>query len=175
MNKLISVQVPNQIKNGWEDSPIKILANQSGQFKSKFGTEIVKSFFEEKGISFSTDKNENVIFNGTCVSEIRTSFASIQKNTKTFWFNQIRPKVDNWTHLHLVCVHPDKIEVYEYSKEECLELCKGAPGLDHVGQKGNLLAIKVLQNKQSGNYWKLDCYGKFIGSIPTNQINLVNE
>jgi hypothetical protein len=80
--------------------------------------------------------------------------------------------MNNWTHLHLVCVHPEKIEVFEYTKDECLELCANASGLDHIGQTGSLLAINVVQSTEKGTYWKLDCFGKKIAEFPTSQIKL---
>jgi hypothetical protein len=175
MKTNLVIEVPVKIKKGWSNSPIKDIVNQSGQFKNKFGTKIVEAVLDEKEISHYLDKNENVIFGDNCVSEIRTAFASIQGKTKTFWFNQIRPNVKNWTHLHLVCVHPEKIDVYQYSKEDCLELCRTSPGLDHIGQDGDLLAIKVQDNEKIGTYWKLDCYGTHMGQISTNLISVVNE
>lgn len=125
----------------------------------------------QQEIPCTITKNNNIAFKSNYISEVRTSFASIDSKKKTFWFNQIRPEMNNWTHLHLVCVHPEKIEVYQYTKEETLELCKDAKGLDHIGQEG-LIAINVNTEE---DYWKLDCYGKFLGDLDTTEIKIINE
>ena len=181
MNSSLSIKLPSSVKTGWEDSNIAALANQSGQFKSKLGAEIVQTSLAEKGISCFITDNGNLNFGSKYVSEIRTAFASIQNNRKSFWFNQIRPKVENWTHLHLVCVHPEKVEIYEYTKEEILALCEDAAGLDHIGQEGDLLAVNVYQpinvyhSRKKGNYWKLECYGKKVSEFSTDKIQLVSN
>lgn len=170
--KSIELTIPKNIKKGWEQSPIKSLIKQSGQFKNKVGTKIVEEVLKERKISYTVTKTGFVIFNGKNTSEIRTSFATFHQNKKTFWFNQIRPNINNWSHIHLVCVHPEKIEVYQFSKEECLSLCEDTSGLDHVGQEGDLLAIQVTTES---DYWKLDCYGKLLAEIPTTKIKILNE
>lgn len=169
---IIEFKIPNKTKEGWENSPIKSFLKQSGQFKNRVGTKIVSELLKQQEIDCSITKHGFISFDGNHLSEIRTSFASVHKNKKTFWFNQIRPKINNWTHMHLVCVHPEKIEVYQYLKEECISLCEDASGLDHIGQEGELLAINVTTEK---DYWKLDCYGKFLGEISTSQIKIINE
>lgn len=181
MNSSFSIKLPSQVKLGWETSNIAALANQNGQFKSKVGAEIVQAALTEKGISCSITENGNLCFGSKYVSEIRTSFASINSNRKSFWFNQIRPKMNDWTHLHLVCVHPEKVEIYEYTREEILALCEDAAGLDHIGQEGDLLAVNVYQpinvyhSRKKGNYWKLECYGKKVTEFSTNKIQLVSN
>lgn len=172
METPLIIDLPNQVRSGWESSTIEPLSRQTGQFKNRIGAEIVKHVLTEQNVSCFVDENNNLNFKENKVSEIRTSFASINGNRKTFWFNQIRPKLDNWSYLHLVCIHPEKVEVYEYTKYETLELCKDAAGLDHIGQDGDLLAISVFQTKNKGNYWKLDCYGKKIAEFSTNKIKL---
>lgn len=171
MKSTFIINVPTKSRNGWAGSNIEPLVKQTGQFKNRIGAEIVKQTLNEQNVPCCIDENGNLNFKDNKVSEIRTAFASFQGERKTFWFNQIRPKLDNWSHMHLVCVHPEKVEVYELTKYEVLELCKEAAGLDHIGQDG-LLAIKVSQGKHKGDYWKLDCYGKKITEFSTEKIKL---
>lgn len=175
METPLIIELPCQTRSGRESSSIEPLSRQNGQFKNKIGVEMVRQVLLENNVPCFIDDNNNLNFKDGKTSEIRTSFASFNGGRKNFWFNQIRPNINNWDYLHLVCVHPDKVEVYEYTKYEALELCKDAAGLDHIGQEGQLLAINVFQSKNRATYWKLDCYGKKIAEFSTNKIRLKHE
>lgn len=175
MKNDLLIKIPSFAKFGWEASSIFPLLYQTGQFKNKFASKVVKQSLDEKGISSTIDENNNIKFGNGFQSEVKIAFAKIKGNRKEFWFNQIRPNLDNWTHIHLMCVHPELIEIYQYNREECISLCQDATGLSHTGQEGHLLSVHVHQCGERGNYWKLDCYGNLLANFSTDKIKLIHD
>jgi hypothetical protein len=172
MQQEIAIKIPHTTRPGWADSTLYPLLNQSGQFKNKLAAELVKVALSEQGISCAVDEFNNVLFGQGNQSEIKIAFAKIQGIKREFWFNQIRPNLNNWSHIHFVCVHPNKIDIYQFTKENCLQLCEEAQGLSHTGQN-DLKAVKVYQksnNSMSGNYWKLNSFSDLQMRINPNRI-----
>jgi hypothetical protein len=175
MQSDLVIQLPTAFNVNWERSSIFPLLQQSGQFKNKIAARVVEQSLQENQIPCVIDEYNNVKFGSNYQSEVKIAFAKFKGNKREFWFNQIHPNVNNWTHIHLMCVHPEMVEVYQFTKEECLQLCEDASGLSHTGQEGDLLAVHVHQTENGGTYWKLDCYGTLLTNFSTNKLKLINN
>ena len=172
----MKLSIPTTIKRGWENSPLRELPAQTPQFKGSLGTKIIKELMEEKGYTAKviSDRGdlEYTKDGKTFRSEVKTACAAFKFNKagnvsgESFWWNQIRPDQEGWTHLHLVALHPEYVMVYEFNRENAEALVKdeeiGGDGHTTGDAEGGLKKVVVKKNTRSDNFNRLDIYGTMI-------------
>ena len=188
---MYSLQLPNIIKKGWEDSALKNLPNCTPQFKGKLGTIFVQQYFEKQGLATRIVSDEGdliVTFIDEIVGElekkgeVKTALVSYTylksgKVNESLWWNQIRPLQSGWELLYLVGVYPDKICIWQFDRENGLQLAESTGGCEHTGQgdEKGLLAVQIEKKQNSSNYDLLEKYGKLIVEISTNDIQITTK
>ena len=167
---MFTITLPSLIKSGWESSKLATLPNQTPQFKGSLGTKIVHQLIPGSVII----SNEGDLQIGTEKSEVKT--ALFNTKTKCLWWNQIRPKQSGWTKLHLVAIYPDKISVYEFTRDQAEKMFQD-PVLSksgHVGTK-ELLEVKCVINSKRNTLTKLTEYGDCICNQTLDNVKVENE
>ena len=109
----------NNTNAHWVDSPylgFKVLPPKA---KGAVGERMVREIFQQKGcvIESPTSSDHDLIVDGRKKEIKMASLTRIEKcGNGNFTFFQVRPNQD-YDDLVLVCVHPDRIEVKELSKD----------------------------------------------------------
>lgn len=184
------LKLPNLIKQGWENSPLRNLPSQGSQFKGKLGTEILRQHLNAQGIQTRFVSNEGDIVvtmtdsvNGKVEkkAEVKTALVDLEflksgKVNERLWWNQIRPLQSGWKLLYLVGVYPDAIRIWEFDRNNAIQLAEKTGGCEHTGQgdEKGLLAVEVKKNTKGSNFGLLDTYGKMIAEIAVDQIQITN-
>lgn len=175
-----AITIPNKTKFGWEHSPFKNLPSSTPQIKGKLGTEIVMQLLQQEGFDCKIISDKGDLQFGEHKSEVKTALASYNQY-KTgemgfgLWWNQIRPSQDEWTHLHLVAVFADKIDVYEYTREESKVLLSSPiGGLGHVtgDAEGGLYQVSCKKSLSKDSSQLLTITGRLVASIPASKFTI---
>jgi len=180
---MFTINISNKPKFGWEQSLLKDLPNINNQAKGKLGVEVVMQLLQIEGHDCKSISNEGDLQFGEYKSEVKTSLAKYHqyKNGEMgygLWWNQIRLMQDGWTHLHLVAVFADKIDVYEYTRKEC-EFLVSLPigGLGHVtGEaEGGLYKVSCKKSLSKDTSELLTATGRLVASIPASEFTINNK
>ena len=148
----ITLTLPKQdVKRGWENSPLLPLQQTVNQHKGSFGTYVVKQVLEAQGHSCEVISDKGDLETTKGRSEVKAAFASYGARGFQLWWNQVRPAQGGWTLLHLVGFLADKVMVWEMTKDEFLALDERLVTDGHVtgDADGALKQVKVGKNSRT--------------------------
>ena len=171
----INLTVPKKApKKGWEDSPLRPLEETHNQKKGSYGTQIVKAVLEAKGETCKIISSEGDLETSHGKSEVKCAFAVYASRlSEAFWWNQVRPRQEGWSRLHLVGIARDRIMVWELTKEEFNALGDKIVKNGHTeGESaGTLKEVKVTRNSRTDTISLFDQY--LIATISAADVSIL--